>query len=82
LTTSLRGHKKPLSLGINEDKYCPVSTSIPSGKSFDLYPRQAVRTALFVPSVPKVAIRVHPRFFLESSSISLEKFAPRSSFIF
>ena len=29
--TSFNDHKKPRSLGINELKYCAVSTSIPSG---------------------------------------------------
>ena len=31
--TSFNDHKKPRSLGINELKYCAVSTSIPSGYS-------------------------------------------------
>ena len=31
LTTSDKLHKKPRSLGINDDKYWAVSTSIPSG---------------------------------------------------
>ena len=32
-TISLRGHKNPLSEGAKLDKYCAVSTSIPSGYS-------------------------------------------------
>ena len=35
-----------------------------------------------VPSVPKVAIKVQPKFFLLNSSISSLKFCPRSSLIF
>ena len=30
-TTSFKLHKKPRSLGTKDDKYCAVSTSIPSG---------------------------------------------------
>ena len=80
--TSSNDHKKPRSLGINEDKYWAISTSIPSGYSSLLYPRQAVKIVERVPSVPKVAIKVHPRFFLLKSSISSLKFCPLSSFIF
>jgi hypothetical protein len=75
------GHKKPRSLGINELKYCAVSTSIPSGKSTLLYPRHAVKIVDLVPSVPKVAINVQPKFFLLKSSISLLKFWPLSFLI-
>ena len=79
---SSRGHRNPLSLGTNELIYCAVSTSIPSGNSSLLYPRHAVKIVERVPSVPKVAIKVQPKFFLLKSSISLLKFCPRSSFIF
>jgi hypothetical protein len=80
-TTSFKDHKNPLSLGINELKYCAVSTSIPSGKSSLLYPRQAVKIVERVPSVPKVAIKVQPKFFLLNSSISLLKFSHLSFLI-
>ena len=80
-TTSFNDHKNPRSLGIKEDKYCAVSTSIPSVYSSLLYPRQAVKIVERVPSVPKVAIKVQPKFFLLKSSISLLKFCPLSFFI-
>ena len=79
---SLRGHRNPRSEGIREDIYCAVSTSIPSGYSSLLYPRQAVRIVERVPSVPKVAINVHPRFSRDCASIEERKFLPRSSLIF
>ena len=45
---------------MREDIYCAISTSIPSGQLSLLYPRQAVRTADLVPSVPNVATWTRP----------------------
>ena len=81
MITSLKLQRNPLSCGTNEDKYCAVSTSIPSGKSSERYPLQLVRIVDFVVSVPKVAIRVQPKFSLQSSFISFLKNCPLSFFI-
>ena len=67
--TSLISHKKPRSCGMREDIYCAISTSIPSGYSSLLYPRQAVWIADLVASVPKVTTCTIPN-------------SPRSSLIF
>lgn len=54
---------------MREDIYCAISTSIPSGYSSLLYPRQAVWIADLVASVPKVTTCTIPN-------------SPRSSLIF